>query len=419
MSGKILKKLSILILMPVLVAGIIFCAAGFKMRLKSGVFINGINLGGYTQSAAISAVRSEIEKELKEKALKIETAGGVYEFTYPEIGYKDNLQSLVNSIKKSGEYFAEVSYYLCGIDEICSGICLSERKEKCEPYAIFNPEGVPFNYYEGSDGIEPDGVKLKEDILSSLAGGFEPVRLKYDRVKRDLTISDVKRNTRVLSSFTTRFDENNTNRAHNIALAASKLNGSVIYGGQTLSFNDIVGVRSEERGFLPAKIIEKGKYTEGFGGGVCQVSTTLYNAALLAGCEIAEFHPHSLQVGYVPPSRDAMVSGGYCDLKIKNSGEYPLFIRAKAEGGAVTFTFYGRSDGAIYSLSSVVTGSVPYDEVEGEIIKEGKEGTLSEGYLTVTRGGQKTTKKIRTDKYLPIQPEVAENSEENEATPQS
>ena len=82
-----------------------------------------------------------------------------------------------------------------------------------------------------------------------------------------------------------------------------------------------MGARTKARGFLPAKIIENGEFVEGVGGGVCQVSTTLYNCALLAGFNIEEYHPHSLAVSYVPPSRDAMVSGLSCDLKIKNNSD--------------------------------------------------------------------------------------------------
>ena len=175
--------------------------------------------------------------------------------------------------------------------------------------------------------------------------------------------------------------------------------------GKTLSFNNIVGARVKERGFLPAKIIEKGEFVEGVGGGVCQVSTTLYNAALLSGLEIEEYHPHSLAVSYVPPSRDAMVSGTYFDLKISNPYPTPVYIRASVTGGSVAFSIYGYDDGTAYSLSSEVTGAIPAPEescASPEEARAGKDGLTSESYLTVTRGSYVKTVLLRKDKYAPV-----------------
>ena len=104
----------------------------------------------------------------------------------------------------------------------------------------------------------------------------------------------------------------------------------VINPQKTLSFNEIVGERNLKRGYKNAKIISKGRFIDAVGGGVCQVSTTLYNASILAGLEILEVNPHSLKVGYVKGSFDAMVSAGISDLVIENDGEYPVFIHTYA-----------------------------------------------------------------------------------------
>ena len=201
------------------------------------------------------------------------------------------------------------------------------------------------------------------------------------------------------------FDSSNLSRTSNIRLASSFLNGSVVPAGKTISFNDTVGERKKSRGFLSAKIIENGEFTDGVGGGVCQVSTTLYNAALLSGLKIEEYHPHSLAVSYVPPSRDAMVSGRACDLKISNPFNEPVYIRAAVSGGSVRFEIYGGGDGAAYSLSSGVTGSVPREEEKTdnpEKVRDGKDGVLSEGYLVINRGGYQKRVLLRKDKYLPV-----------------
>lgn len=219
----------------------------------------------------------------------------------------------------------------------------------------------------------------------------------------------------VLCSFTTYFDKDNKDRCHNIRLAAKLIDGTKIENGEVFSFNSAVGERTVKRGFKIAKIIKDGEFVEGVGGGVCQVSTTLYNAALLSGCIIREYHPHSLPVSYVPPSRDAMVSGTDCDLKIRNGLDCPVYICSRTGKGYVTFEFYGRRGEAEYSIFSEVTGNIaaPEEKVDDpEKARDGKDGIMSSGYLTVKRGNYKKTTLLRKDKYKPLKKLVYE-SEEN------
>ncbi len=227
---------------------------------------------------------------------------------------------------------------------------------------------------------------------------------------------------KLLSAFTTEFDGNNKARSHNIRLASELINGSTVRCGETFSFNAAVGQRTPERGFKRAAIIKDGEYVAGYGGGVCQVSTTLYNAALLSGCKISEYHAHSLPVSYVPPSRDAMVSGTDFDLKFVNTTGSLIYITSSFNGGSVTFKIYGRDFGARYSCSSRVTGIItaPEEFTDNEqMVRDGKDGIISEGYITVTRNGISHSKLLRRDKYAPqkkislkpeeLPPEISEN----------
>lgn len=381
------------------------CGFVFEKRLPAHVTVNGEEVGGLTLTEAKKQVRKGIEKELSDKCLTVTGGSRDYTFRYPEIGYKDNLTALFKDVKKGEKYEAQVSYYLCGLNSVASAICFNESVKAVEPYAEFSRLGKPFVYHGGSDGRAVDVKKLKADILASLKGGFEPVSLSFTKTYRTKTLAEVKSKTKLLASFTTSFDGSNLSRASNIRLAAAKLNGAIVPAGKTLSFNDTVGERSKSRGFLPAKIIENGEFTEGVGGGVCQVSTTLYNAALLSGLKIEEYHPHSLAVSYVPPSRDAMVSGRSCDLKISNPFKDPVYVRASVSGGSVRFEIYGCGDGAVYSLSSGVTGAVAREEEKTDNpdkAREGKDGVLSEGYLIINRGGYEKKVLLRKDKYLPV-----------------
>lgn len=408
-----LKKLNMLLCVSALSAGIIFCFCGFSFTVPKGAVVNGISIGGMTKSAAVAHLRAQTEADLKQKTLRIIGANEKYSFAYPEICYKDDFRSAVNCAKKNTAYTVPVKYYLCGLDEIAARICRNEHISKVEPYAQFNKVGAPFTYNDGNDGREADIARLKMDIAHSLKGGFEDINIKYHTVYRTTNLHTVQQNTEHLGTFSTYFDESNINRAHNIRLAAALLNGIIIQGGATFSFNQSVGARLPERGFLTAKIIENGEYVEGTGGGVCQVSSTLYNAALLSGMTITEYHPHSLAVGYVDPSRDAMVSGSSCDLKFVNSSKYPVYIRSYVSGGMVSFTLYGKSDGAFYCIESVITGTLPAAEEftdDPSLVREGKDGIISEGYLVIKRGAFSKRVKLRTDKYLPIKRVVLTSS---------
>lgn len=401
--------------MLALIAGIIILSCAFKTTLPSGVTVNGVDVGGFTRERAALAVRAHTEECLKNKTLEIRAGTTVYKYSYPEISYTDNLYTLLKTVEKGKNYTADIKYYLCAAEQIASAICLAESVSVTEPYAEFKTSGQPFVYYEGNDGRRIDVNKLLNDISQSLNGDFLPVTAAYTRINRKTELQSVKNETKLLGSFTTYYDSSNLNRSSNIRLAAAKINGVKLTSGQTFSFNETVGERVKNRGFLPAKIIENGEFKEGVGGGVCQVSTTLYNAALLSGLTIAEYHPHSLAVGYVPPSRDAMVSGTFCDLKITNSHDKPVYIRALTQKGSVTFYVYGGGDGAEYSLSSEVTGSIATTEEftdNPEAAREGKDGSTSQSFLIVKRGGYVKKTLLRKDKYQPVKRVVYREEEE-------
>ncbi len=216
-----------------------------------------------------------------------------------------------------------------------------------------------------------------------------------------------------ISSYTTYYDQADGGRSKNIAIAASLVHGVTVQAYGEFSFNATVGKRTEEAGFQQAKIIVNGEYVSGVGGGVCQVSTTLYNAALKGGLEVSEYHPHSLRVGYIPPSRDAMVSTG-SDLKLFNPHAYPVYLSAEVFQGGLRVAFFGKNEGYRYELSSNILAEIPPPEPivkEGdkdEIIRSPKNGVRSEAYLECYRGEQLLfRKRLRVDEYRPIQAIVA------------
>jgi vancomycin resistance protein YoaR len=140
----------------------------------------------------------------------------------------------------------------------------------------------------------------------------------------------------ILGEFTTKFNPALKNRAHNIKLAAAKLDNLVLPPFETFSCNAALGETGRAQGYRMARIFIKGEESRGYGGGVCQVATTLYNAALSAGFDIIERHAHSKDVSYVGAGRDAAVSFGGVDLKMVNIGEVPAIIKTYVTGDSIT-----------------------------------------------------------------------------------
>ncbi|WP_173917679.1 VanW family protein [Halobacillus sp. Marseille-Q1614] len=146
--------------------------------------------------------------------------------------------------------------------------------------------------------------------------------------------------TQQIGHYVTYFNSNNKERSYNIRLAAEVLDSYVVFPGEVFSFNKAVGKRTKEKGYKNAPVIVKGEVTEGIGGGICQLSSTLFNSVDNAGVKIMERYSHSKRVPYVPPGRDATVSWYGPDFTFKNQYNQPLLIRTKVIGGQMSVTMY-------------------------------------------------------------------------------
>ena len=144
----------------------------------------------------------------------------------------------------------------------------------------------------------------------------------------------------VLSTFTTEYSEKQKNRSHNIQRASEAINDVVLYPGEMFSFNETVGSTGKSNGYKMSTVFYRKEKTKGYGGGVCQVSTTLYNAAEIAGMEIVERHSHSLDVTYIEEGRDATTSNrGGLDFTFVNPYDFPVIIRARNGDGKICIEF--------------------------------------------------------------------------------
>ncbi|MDA7028306.1 VanW family protein [Bacillus sp. CLL-7-23] len=146
--------------------------------------------------------------------------------------------------------------------------------------------------------------------------------------------------TQRIGQYVTYFNSNNQSRSHNIALATKAIDNYVIFPKEVFSFNKVVGMRTEDKGYMRAPVIVRGELSEGVGGGICQVSSTLFNAVDRAGLPIVQRFSHSRRVPYVPPKRDATVSWEGPDFRFQNRYNQPILIRAKQMKGSIKITLY-------------------------------------------------------------------------------
>lgn len=371
---------------------------------------------GCRSAESASAKRVEnVAKRLREETAArlgefvVQSPSGEYVFRYPELNFRDNFEQVVAESETP-----KIAYYLCGFDEIVSRICADNSAPALSAQVTFGVDG--FSYEPHRDGYACLEEPLREAMLSALATPqekegktvFPTVQATVEKLPVEETIEKVKGRTKLLANFTTYFQTSDEGRTQNIVLACRKIDGKTIRPSEEFSFNAEVGARTAENGFSSAKVIQNGEFVKGLGGGVCQVSTTLYNAVLLSGLSVTEFCAHSLAVGYVPYSRDAMVSE-YSDFRFLNAGNTPVYLSAKVKGGAITVKIYGKPSGKTYKITSVQTGEIeppaPIERVglADETVREGRCGVKSESYLETYQNGALVSRvRLRKDEYAPV-----------------
>lgn len=194
---------------------------------------------------------------------------------------------------------------------------------------------------KSKEGREVDLSRLKEDIYDMInKKKIEDINLPVITLYPKVSTKQVKSINSVLGEFSTSFN-NSTSRGSNIHVAGQQTSDILLMPGDTFSYNKCTGARNWVNGYKSAPVIVGGKVTNGEGGGVCQVSTTIYNAALMSGLTIDEVHNHSLPSRYVQRGRDATVSYGYTDLKFTNPFTNPVYIKNIVGNGAITSKIYG------------------------------------------------------------------------------
>lgn len=346
-----------------------------------GVRVSGEDLSGKTKDQAKKILEQKYSSEIGKKKLNIITPDRTYTLDYSKLNPKYNVDEMVNQaflygkdfnifkkyriVKGSGEkqFALGFTYDQKPVNELINSIEQDINKDPID--AKLNVRGGNFTVVPEQSGRKLQKDKLQKEVSSKVDGTIgtdinikAPVETTVAKITAD-KLSSI--NSRV-ATFSTEYGSiSSAERANNIRLATKSINGKVLMPGDTFSFNDVVGERTAAKGYQAAPVIIGNQVDSGLGGGICQVSTTLYNAVLRANIKSVERAHHTLPSHYVPLGMDATVDYGNLDYKFKNTLDYPIYIEGDASGGTVTFNIYTNS-----SLANIITEvrSEVYDTIQ-------------------------------------------------------
>ena len=378
-----------------------------ETEMQKEVQVDGISITGMSKSEAKAAILKEFPW-----SMTVEYDSDQYKVTDL---MAEKVDALLDEIYKDGSDPQE-SYTLdtSGLDEKVkaeAAACGAKWDKKAKNGSIdkFDAASGKFVFAGEENGFAIDQDKLAADISQALKDKKFDAKITAtgSDVAPEISAASAKEKYKTISSFTTNTTANQ-NRNTNVRLAAEAINGTVIKPGQEFSFNGTVGQRTEAKGYKGAAGYNTGEVVQEIGGGVCQVSTTLYNAVFQAGLKISSRRSHTFEPSYVTPGRDATVSWDQPDFKFINNSSTAIGLRASYADQKVTVSVYGipiLEDGITWDLDSkkvedLGTPNPTYEEDQTlqpgeEVIKsKGSAGSRWETYKVVYKNGKEISREL-------------------------
>lgn len=437
---KRLTALSVIIIIQTALA--IFMGGAFLNGISAGkilpgVISAGVPIGGMSPGEAekvlsekFSAVESDfilLEGEGRQWVINVQNTGAAYD-------YREAVRNAY-SVGRKGSFVRRISDMLGNRTESVAVPmplkfdtgALKKELEKINREYAKNPrdarlvlENEQVKLEPGGDGLEIDIEATMDRFLNLHAGMTPVVAIVSKRVPVKIKDEDISGLSDVLGQCVTQFDSESRERAENIARAVIRLEGALVKPGEIFSFNEKLSPVNEQSGFKKAPVIVDGQLVDDYGGGICQVATTIYGAVLLSGLEIIERHHHSRTVKYVPPGLDATVSEGLMDFRFRNNLGRPVYIilSGGTEDGYVRAVIAGRKEeNTLYRIETEVKTVSP-----GMVMKSSSHlgpgqsvvaGGGSPGFevtvyrVSVPEGGGERRELISSDSYPP-EPMVVE-----------
>ncbi len=355
-------------------------------RMAYGLTVGSLPVGGMTREEAAREIRRAAETALAGDALvlSLPSDGRSFVFRAPEIGLSADLDKTLDDAYHVGrdgslpeQIFAVLRCALQGreiapcttLDDTrfsaaLAGVKKEIDREPKDSYISFTPTGVA--HHPGTSGQRLDADALAEKVKPQLLALHLPCRegLEPEELPAEIEPEDIRSIDGMLSTCTTYYQPY-TGRGDNIEIATAALNDCLVRPGEEMSFNARVGSRVASKGYADAPVIINGKVEQDIGGGVCQVSSTLYNAVLLAGLTPTTRTSHFYPSAYIDAGLDATVADGQIDFAFRNTLQHSILLHTGAVEGALTVSIYGcRSDlPGEYDMETVIIGPPPTVEV--------------------------------------------------------
>lgn len=430
-NNKVLIGLAIF-LMLFFVSVMYFTSESLNTEIHRGVRVEDVDVSNLSKDEALKEVSKITEERINNKKINFSYGDREYPIALKDFGYSLNLEDAVNQAYNLGRSKGLFSNYLDIVsslifkkniiadssfdeekkDAVLTNLAREIHKKPLDAHPIFNEDGT-ITIAKSEKGRYLDLNEAKE-LLNKDMLHEEKIELPVYDTEPQIHSDYYEGIDKVLGDFSTDYSSSIKNRKENIKIASEKFNNMKLNPDDEISFNDIVGEISEATGFKNATVIVGGEYENGIGGGICQVSTTLYNSLILSDLEIVERHNHSRPIHYVDLGTDAAVARGYKDLKFKNNTNNPIIILAEADGQKLDFKVLGNSTDRDYKINIIperlgvvspdvkttYSDSVP----EGEtVVKEsGKNGYSYKTYKEVVKNGEVVEKKeISKSYYVP------------------
>lgn len=432
--------------------------------IYQGITIDGQDVSGLSQAEALAMLQDKYKTEISGQVLTLyyeaekaeedaEEAAEEelkWEIPFAEIGAGYHVEDAVKAAYETGRAGTEDENFKVGKELLKGGIDIEvpytydkelmdaklaeiaeEFDREAEDSKVTRVSGK-FVITEEKDGLKMDKAKTLDavaEVMETRVSG--EAQIVAEVTKADVTAKDNENVTDLIGTFYTTYNNSDKNRNTNLMVGCNYINGTILAPGEVFSANIELGSQTAAGGYKMAGVYNNGKVEQGMAGGVCQVTTTLYNAAIMAELEIVERHPHSMTVGYVPLGRDAAVAGNYKDLKFRNNTEYPIMIEAYASGGKLVMNIFGHevhNAGRKVSFDTVYEATIPKPaekvtedperlEGEREVTSKGRTGSKVSVYKTVTDGGQTKREWFSSSSYRAVADEVTVGTKKAEEVP--
>lgn len=363
-----------------------------KDEICAGVFIGDVDVSGMKAKEAETAILDQ-QKIYNSKKLTLYVDDERAESTFDEFGVA--IKDRDKLIKEAVDYGKKGSMWkryrlMKKLKKEDKVIPVTYRIDKEATEAILNERCVPLGVPASEATITRDGdefviteeqpgttvnmeeslTKIKKFLNTKWDGEDGEIKLAMKVDKPRVTKEELETIEDKLGSYTTNCGTGG-GRVQNIESGAGHMNGDVILPGEEYSANAQMEPYTEENGYTMAGSYENGEVVQSMGGGICQVSTTLYNAVILAELEITQRQPHSMTVNYVEPSMDAAIAGDYKDLKFQNNYDTPVYIESIIWGGKITFNIYGKETRPENRTIEFVSETISTEEPKKKYVEDG------------------------------------------------